>query len=92
MKNKNDYEEYEDYEDYDEDYLEEDIDYLEDDPETQQMLHVGRLRVAAGVADFFSVIAGMLVVLILIALLVSLINWLVSDVGQMFALLQRRIK
>lgn len=89
MKNKNDYDE---YDEYDDEYLEDDIDYMEDDPEMQQMLHVGRLRVAAGVADFFSVIAGMLVVLMLIALLVSLLNWLVSDVGQMFALLERRIK
>ena len=89
MKKKDDYNE---YEDYDNDYLEEDIDYMEDDPEMQHMLHAGRLRVAAGVADFLSVIAGMVVVLVLIALLVSLINWLVSDVGQMFALLQRRLK
>ena len=89
MKNKKDYNE---YEEYDDEYLEEDIDYLEDDPEMQHVLHTGRLRVAAGVADFLSVIAGMVVVLVLIALLVSLINWLVSDAGQMFALLQRRLQ
>ena len=86
MKNSNDYNE------YDDEYFEDDIDYMEDDPEMQQVLHDGRIRVAAGVADFLSVIAGMVVVLALIALLVSLINWLTADVGQMFALLQRRLK
>ena len=77
--------------DYDNDY-EDDIDFLEEDPEERKLLHAGRLRVAAGVMNFLSVIAGMAVVLVLVALLISLINWLVGDVSQMFAILQRRLR
>ncbi len=77
--------------DYDSDY-EDDIDFLEEDPQERQLIHAGRLRVAAGVMDFLSVIAGMAVVLVLVALLISLINWLVGDISQMFAILQRRLK
>jgi hypothetical protein len=77
--------------DYDNEY-DDDIDFLEDDPEEQQMIHAGRLRVAAGVMDFLSVIAGMVVSLLLVAMLIYLINWLVGDVGRMFAILQRRIQ
>ena len=77
--------------DYDSDY-EDDIDFLEEDPAERQLIHAGRLRVAAGVMDFLSVIAGMAVVLVLVALLISLINWLVGDISQMFAILQRRLK
>ncbi len=77
--------------DYDNDY-EDDIDFLEENPEERQLLHVGRLRVAAGVMDFLSVIAGMVIVLVLVAMLIYLINFLVGDIGQMFAILQRRIK
>lgn len=81
--------------DYDNEYddaFDDDIDFLEDDPEERHLMHVGRLRVAAGVMDFLSVIGGMVVVLLLIAALISLINWLVGDVNQMFAILQRRIQ
>jgi hypothetical protein len=76
---------------YDTDY-EDDVDFLEDDPEEKHLLHVGRIRVAAGVMDFLSVIAGMAVVLVMVAALISLINFLVGDMGQMFTLLQRRIQ
>ena len=81
--------------DYDNEYdadFEDDIDFLEDDPEEKHLLHVGRVRVAAGVMDFLSVIAGMAVVLVMVAALISLINFLVGDIGQMFTLLQRRIQ
>ncbi len=82
---------YEDDYDYDSEY-EDDVDFLESDPEERHLLHVGRLRVAAGVMDFLSVIAGMVVVLVLVAILIYLINWLVGDMGSMFAILQRRIQ
>ncbi len=78
---------------YDEDYdYDDDIDFLEDDPEERRLMHAGRFRVAAGVMDFLSVIAGMAVVLVLVALLISLMNWLLGDMGQMFAILQRRLQ
>ena len=41
--------------------------------------------------DFVAIIAGTAAILILIALLVSLLNWLVSDVSQTFTLLQTHI-
>ncbi len=69
-----------------------DIDFLEDDPEEKRLRRAGRLRVAAGVMDFLSVIAGMAVVLVLAALLISLTNWLTGDIKQMFTLLQRRLQ
>ncbi len=79
--------------DYDNDYdYEDEVDFLEDDPEEKRLLHVGRIRVAAGVMDFLSVIAGMAVVLVMVAALISLINFLVGDISQMFTLLQRRIQ
>jgi hypothetical protein len=81
-----------DYDNEDEDEYEDDVDFLEDDPEERHLLHVGRIRVAAGVMDFLSVIAGMAVVLVMVAALISLINFLVGDMGQMFTLLQRRIQ
>lgn len=81
--------------DYDNEYetdYEDDVDFLEEDPEEKHLLHVGRIRVAAGVMDFLSVIAGMAVVLVMVAALISLINFLVGDIGQLFTLLQRRIQ
>lgn len=58
-------------------------------PEEKKMLRKGRFRVAAGIFDFFSVIAGTVVILIFIALLVSLITWLQSDFDQTFTLITR---
>lgn len=45
-------------------------------------------RLAAGLADFAGVIVGTAAILILVALLISLINWLINDVSQTFTLLQ----
>ena len=42
----------------------------------------------ATLADFGGVILGTVVILVLVALLVSLLNWLVNDVTQTFTLLQ----
>lgn len=69
-----------------------DEDYPDDEPltpEEKKMLRKGRFRVAAGIFDFFSVIAGTVVILIFIALLVSLITWLQSDFDQTFTLITR---
>ena len=67
-------------EDYDvEDYLTE---------EERQELRRSSWKLAAGLADFAGVILGTAMILILIALLVSLLNWLVADISQTFILLQ----
>ena len=74
------------YDEYPED---EDLDNEPLTPEEKKMLRKGRFRVAAGIFDFFSVIAGTVVILIFIALLVSLITWLQSDFDQTFTLITR---
>jgi hypothetical protein len=48
-------------------------------------------RVLAGVGDFLAVVAGTAVILVLIALLVSLINWVHADITQTFTLWQTKI-
>ena len=74
-------------------YYEDDQPYYDDDydePMTrEERRHARRLRfrVAAGLLDFLGVIAGMIVILVLIALLVSLVTWLQSDMYQTFTLL-----
>ena len=48
-----------------------------------------RWELMAGFGNFFGIIAGVAVILVLIALLVSLINWLRGDLNQTFLLIQR---
>ena len=45
-------------------------------------------KLAASLADFGGVILGTAAILLLIALLASLMNWLINDVSQTFTLLQ----
>ena len=51
-----------------------------------------RFHVAMNVFDTISVLAGVAVVLILVALLASLIAWLRTDITHSFTLLQSQIK
>ena len=74
--------EYEDDEEYDEDYLTE---------EEQNDLRRYRFRMAAGLLDFLSVVAGAVVILLLVALLVNIVTWLQADMDQMFTLLKRNL-
>ena len=74
--------EYEDDEEYDEDYLTE---------EEQNDLRRYRFRMAAGLLDFLSVVAGAVVILLLVALLVNIVTWLQADIDQMFTLLKRNL-
>lgn len=71
---------------YDEPPYDDDLDEPMTDEE-RRIARQGRFRVAAGVMDFFGVIAGTVVILVLIALLVSLITWLQQDFDQTFTLL-----
>ena len=79
--------------DYNMDVDPDDLDLLDDDSylEEKRMRRIGRFRVAAGVMDFLGVIAGMVTVFVLIALLVSLVNWLYADILQTFTIFQTRI-
>ncbi len=69
-----------------------DIDYLPEDPQERRAAHIGRMRVAAGVMDFLGVVAGMVAVLALVALLISLVSWLMADMSQTFTVLQHRLQ
>jgi len=45
-----------------------------------------RYRVAAGISDFMGVVMGTVVVLLLAALLMTLVNWVVTDLRDSFHL------
>ena len=86
----------EDDEDYGEDYddLPESGAYLDEEAmtdEERRLARRDRWRVLAGVGDFLGVIAGTVVILLLIMLLVSLINWVHADLSQSFTLWQTRM-
>jgi len=78
---------------------EEEWDPAMDDPLTEEMLteeereelRRSNWKLVASLMDFLGIIAGTAAILLLIALLVSLLNWLVSDVSQTFTLLQTHI-
>ena len=74
--------------------LTEDADPLDDDlltDEERAELRRSRWQLIAGLMDFAGVILGTAVILVLVVLLVSLINWLVNDVSQSFILLQKNL-
>jgi hypothetical protein len=50
-----------------------------------------RLKAMAGVLDFFGVIACAVLIVLLVALLANLYTWLVTDLTQSFAALQRSV-
>lgn len=71
-----------------------DEDPLADDlltEEEMQELRRSTWRLLSGLTDFVGVIVGTAAILVLVALLVSLLNWLVSDISQTFTLWQMRI-
>ena len=59
--------------------------------EERAELRRSRWQLIAGLADFAGVILGTAAILVLVALLVSLINWLVGDISQSFILLQKNL-
>lgn len=59
--------------------------------EEKAELRRSRWQLLAGLADFAGVILGTAAILVLVVLLISLINWLVSDVSQSFILLQKHL-
>lgn len=56
--------------------------------EEREELRRNNWRLLATLADFGGVILGTAFILVLIALLVSLMNWLINDISQTFTLLQ----
>ena len=63
--------------------------YLTDEErrEARQM----KWKLLSGVGDFFGVLAGTVVILLLVALLVSLITWVQADISQTFTLWQTKL-
>ncbi|MBQ8618700.1 MAG: hypothetical protein IJ418_14480 [Clostridia bacterium] len=59
--------------------------------EERAALRRSRWRLISGLMDFAGVIVGTAVILILIALLVSLLNWLAADLNQTFTLWQTKL-
>ncbi|MDO4483494.1 MAG: hypothetical protein Q4C54_03380 [Clostridia bacterium] len=59
------------------------------DEEYDNARRQGRFRVVAGLADFFGVILGTIVILVMITLLISLVTWLRTDIAQSFALVMK---
>lgn len=51
-----------------------------------------RFRVAMNVFDLISVLIGLAVILMLVAILVSLLTWLRSDITQSFTLITSQLK
>lgn len=47
-----------------------------------------RYKVAAGVMEFLGVVAGVVCILLLVALLMSLLSWLNQDISSTFATLR----
>ena len=79
---------------YDSVYDQPDEVYLDDDlltDEEKAALRRSRWRVLASLGDFAGVIAGTAIILILIALIISLVHWVRSDITQSFTLWQTRM-
>ena len=82
---------------YDEAYDQPDTEdlYLDDSEllteEEKAALRRSHWRVLANVGDFAGVIIGTAAILILIALLISLVHWVRSDITQSFTLWQTRM-
>ncbi|MBQ2952234.1 MAG: hypothetical protein IJE07_01620 [Clostridia bacterium] len=67
-----------------------DLPYDEDLLTEEELAEIRRnnWRLLANLADFGAVILGTAFILVLLALLFSLVNWLVNDIAQTFTLLQ----
>lgn len=63
--------------------------YLTD--EEREELRRSNWKLLANLADFAGVILGTAAILVIVALLMSLINWLSEDIGQTFTLWQGRL-
>ena len=56
--------------------------------EWEQQEKQDHFRVAAGVMNFLGVVLGVVSILVLVALLISLINWLNQDILSTFSILR----
>ncbi|MEG0995695.1 MAG: hypothetical protein RSB91_06205 [Clostridia bacterium] len=75
---------------YEDDYLEPPYDAEYTDMREDES--TGHFKVAMGVFDTVSILVGVVVILLLVALLLSLSNWLINDVMHSVMLLQSGLK
>ncbi len=74
------------------DLYEDEEDFYEENVEEVVIGKQGRMQVMAGVTDFVFVILGLIVALAALALLVSLINWVISDLNRSFFVIQTHMQ
>ncbi|NLM86596.1 MAG: hypothetical protein GX171_07890 [Clostridiales bacterium] len=60
--------------------------------EEERQQRQDRLRFAAGMSDFVGVILGVLVILVMLLLIFSLVNWLSRDITNTFTVLNTRLR
>lgn len=58
--------------------------------ERRQARH-DRMELFAGLSDFFAVVLGTVVILLLVLLIISLVNWLSQDISSTFTILNSRL-
>lgn len=63
----------------------------EEDPQEIAARRKERFTLFNGVLDFVGVILGAVVILVLLAFLISLINWVSTDINQTFSLWQNKL-
>ncbi len=61
-----------------------------EEKEERRMERRDRLRVLFGMAEFGGVVLGVVVIFVLLALLISLVNWLAQDIAGTFTILSTR--
>ena len=61
-----------------------------DQKEDKRQARRDRMMLIAGMSNFFSVIAGTVLILLLILLITSLLSWLSRDIRSSFALFNSR--
>ena len=67
--------------------------YAEEYSEEHEMIdHEGRFRIAIGMFDLVSIFVGIVVILVLVAMLIMLVEWLGSDIMHSALLLQSGLK
>ena len=85
---------YEDYADQEQPELFDEEEFWDEDmlnEEERAILRRERWRTLANLGDFAGVIVGTAVILVLVALLISLVNWVQADVSQTFTLWQTHL-
>lgn len=59
--------------------------------EEERQARRDRLRFAAGMTDFVGVMLGFAVILVMVLLIFSLVNWLRRDISNMFTFINTRL-